>query len=109
MVPVTLKTGHLFLALFALPQVLAVPAAIPLGLRADPRTSYPPIPDSITDEALGTHNLLRKSAGVPPLTWNQDLWIFASLGAGACLDKPTDGVAGNSSDGLSLFTEGAHV
>ena len=62
-----------------------------------------------TDLILSTHNKIRAGAGVSPLTWNQDLWIFASLGELVCLDKSTDGIAGTSSDGLSLLTEGAHA
>ena len=77
MVSVAFKT--VFLALFALPQVLAVPGGtVPRGVTV-PRKDWPKIPASIKDEALRANNNIRASVAEPPRPGAQGfslkLWV----------------------------------
>ena len=97
MVPVAFGTAYLFLALFALPHVLAAPAAAALGPRS-----------SIKDEALSLHNNWRVNHGRDNLTWSGHLETLAMLHGVFCKYDPAAPL-GMPSKGLSLFTEDTHV
>ena len=97
MVPIAFKPVCLFLALFALPQVLAIPGGALLGLRG-----------SFQDESLNIHNAFRALHGVSPLTWSGNLATSAAQRAATCNTKKT-GPFGTSSERLSLFAELTHV
>ena len=99
MVPVVFKTICLFLALFALPQVLASPS----GSSQD----YP-LSSKDRQEALDAHNKWRWPHSTPGLTWDDHLEVFAALQGTTCMDKKDKAIPGMSSNGLSIFTEDAH-
>ena len=97
MVSVAFKT--VFLALFVLPQVLAVPGGtVPRGITI-PRKDWPKIPASIQDEALRANNMIRSRANVSPLTWSTDLQSRASNALRECPGREDASVPGTSSDG----------
>ena len=105
MVSVTFKA--VFLALFALPQVLAVP-----GGTVPRDNSWPKIPASIRDAALNRHNEFRageKDPPVPPLTWSGELEKQASARLAQCPEWADANSPGTPPDGLSLFTGDTHV
>ena len=98
MVSIAFKTVYLFLALFALPQVLAAPGAAAADLHK-----------RITDgEMLTMHNEIRGQYGSPPLTWGANFAGVARLQVATCLKTEVHGVIGTTTDGLSLFTEDTH-
>ena len=97
MVLVAFKTVYLFLALFALPHVLAVPGVAALGPRL-----------TLRDEALDAHNAARQLHDVPRLTWTGNLEALAMLHAVLC-ESTANYSYGMLSKGLSLFTEETHV
>ena len=102
MVHVAFKTVYLFLAFFALPQVLAAPGAANLDRRAPF-----PLPQEVQDEALKLLNALR-APKAPRLTWSINLSALSAIYASSCgTDRVTS--FGTSSDGLSLFAEDTHV
>ena len=104
MVPLTFKTVYLFLALFALPQVLAAPGASALG----PRDSI--LDDALRNEAISLHNDFRAARKLPGLTWNLGFSFASAVDAFKCQDARTDPqVFSTQSKGLSSITEGAHV
>ena len=102
MVSVTFKA--VFLALFALPQVLAVP-----GGTVPRDNGWPKIPASIKDAALNKHNEIRANANVPPLSWSDDLQKKASARLAQCPEWADANSPGTPPDGLSLFTGDTHV
>ena len=105
MVRIVFKTVCLFLALFALPQVLAAPDTAPYSPTNSGR---PPLPTSIVIEALGRHNAIRRSVGVPGVAWSGNLVALANVQTAACNDEKLEGVAGKSPARSSLFTKDAH-
>ena len=80
-----------FLALVALPQVLAA---------------------DISGEALAAHNSFRAQHGADALTWNGDLAAAADSWASRCVFEHSGGqvgaFGGTSSNGSSPTTQGAH-
>ena len=98
MVSVVFKTVYLFLALLALPQVLAAPGATVVDLHSR----------ATQDEILKLHNDLRAASNVPPLTWSRSLQAFAASRVNTCRRDDNANPPGTSTDGLSLLTEGAH-
>ena len=102
MAPTVFKIAYLFLALAALPQVLARPQASP--------PTDPPATDAIRDEALNGHNSFRALHGASPLNWNVDLAAAAGSWVSRCAFQHGGGqdvYGGTSSDGLALIAEDA--
>ena len=110
MVPVTSRIMYLFLALFALPQVLAVPGVAALGLRSpSPDAPLPPIPTSIETEVIIAHNAIRGPHGAPPLTWNGGMALLARYYVSKCHATKPPEFGGMPSYCPSLFIGGTHV
>jgi uncharacterized protein YkwD len=82
MAPSALKTVYLFLALVALPQVLA----------------------DISDEALAGHNNFRALHGASPLKWNEDLATAANDWASRCAFEHSGGQVGDFGENLAAGT-----
>ena len=102
MVSVAFKTMYLFLALFALPQVLGAPGTAALSLRA-------PAPASVRDEVVAAHNTIRARHHAHPLTWSRTLEAYAAGKVAACNNGNTSPYGRMLSDRLILFIEDAHV
>ena len=101
MVSITFKAVYLFLALFALPQVLSAPAIVALDVRHNTPTR-----EQTVEGALKAHKVSRRGRDI---AWNTDLEREAWNIVSSCSTSRIDGSRSTLSDGLSLFTEDAHV
>ena len=101
MVSITFKAVYLFLALFALPQVLSAPAIVALDVRHNPPTR-----EQTVKEALKAHKTYR---GGRDIAWNTDLEREAWNIVSSCSRTRPDGRRSTLSDGLSLSTEDTYV
>ena len=104
MVSVTFKAVYFFLALFALPQVLAAPAIVALDVR-----HKTPTREETVEQSLKWHNWWREAPRTGKIAWNTDLEREAWNIVSTCKIYPLEGRQGTLSDGLSLFAEYTHV
>ena len=106
MVSITFKAVYLFLALFAIPQVLSAPAIVALDVRHNTPTRDQTVKDSTTQ--INSLRLLRYKVPVF-INWNTDLEREAWNHASSCIVRRKDDRESTLSNELSLFTEDTHV
>ena len=104
MVSVTFKAVYLFLALFALPQVLSAPAIVALDVRHNTPTR-----EETVKQSLEEHNKIRAPNRKGYIDWSTDLEREAWNHVSSCKVELKRGRDSTLSNGLSLFTEDTHV
>ena len=106
MVSITFKAVYLFLALFALPQVLSAPAIVALDVRHNTPTR-----DQTVRQSTAQLNSLRiiRYGVMAFINWDTNLEREAWNHVSSCRVGVIDGKESTSSDELSLFTEDTHV
>ena len=106
MVSITFKAVYLFLALFALPQVLSAPAIVALDVRHNTPTRDQTVGQSTAQ--INSLRILRYRAKTF-INWDTDLEREAWNHVSSCRVGVIDGKKSTSSDELTLFTEDTHV
>ena len=89
MVSIVFKAVYFFLAVFALPHVLAAPGAAAPDLSRR----------SVEDETLSAHFMVRRNLLNPRLEWDGKLGARASSRVASCNRKGPDNTLGGSSNG----------
>jgi len=103
-------TVYLFLALIALPQVLAVPPCYSPPTTVNEFTfdlaegqvlitpdQDGPVANAIEQDVLNGHNGFRASHGASPLSWDSTLANYAKNQAAKCVFKHSGGPYGGAS------------
>ena len=104
MVSVTFKAVYLFLALFALPQVLSAPAIVALDVRHNTPTR-----EETVKQSLEEHNKIRAPNRKGYIDWSTDLEREAWNHVSSCQVRGINGRESMLSDGLSILTADTHV
>ena len=106
MVSITFKAVYLFLALFALPQVLSAPAIVALDVRHNTPTR-----DQTVRQSTAQLNSLRiiRYGVMAFINWDTNLEREAWNHVSSCKVELKRGRDSTLSNGLSLFTEDTYV